>query len=64
MDCRGEGAVGRLKPARDICVVHALPMEIHAHLAPGGGEEQRDVLHVVLELVEACGVRLPIVDLP
>ena len=36
----------------------------HTCLAPGGDGEQGDVLHVVLELAEAGGVRLPFFDLP
>jgi len=64
VDCRGEEAVGGLEPARVIGVAHALRVEDHAYLALGRSREQGDVLHVVPELVEAGGVRLPFVDLP
>jgi hypothetical protein len=64
VDCRGEGAVGGLEPARVIGVAHALRVEVYANLAPGSSRKQRDVLHVVPELAEAGGVRLPFVDLP
>ena len=64
VDCRGEGAAGGLVPARVIGVAHALRVEVYAYLALGSSRRQRDVLHVVPELAEAGGVRLPFVDLP
>jgi len=64
VDCRGEGAVGGLEPARVIGVAHALRVEVYAYLALGRSRKQGDVLHVVPELAEAGGVRLPFVDLP
>ena len=39
-------------------------VEVYAYLALGSSEKQRDILHVVPELAEAGGVRLPFVDLP
>jgi len=64
VDCRGEGAVGGLEPARVIGAAHALRVEVYAYLALGSSGKQRDILHVVPELAEAGGVRLPFVDLP
>jgi len=56
--------VGGLEPARVIGVAHALRVEVYAYLALGRSRKQGDVLHVVPELAEAGGVRLPFVDLP
>jgi len=56
--------VGGLESARVIGVAHALRVEVYAYLALGSSRKQRDVLHVVPELAEAGGVRLPFVDLP
>jgi len=61
VDCRGEGAVGGLEPARVIGVTHALRVEVYACLALGSSGKQRDVLHVVPQLAEAG---IPFVDLP
>ena len=55
--------MGSLEYARIVGVAHALRVEIYAYLAPGNGGKQRDVLHVVSELTEAGGVRLPFVNL-
>ena len=54
--------MGGLEPARVIGVTHALRVIVYAYLALGSSGKQRDALHVVPELAEAGGVRLPFVD--
>jgi len=56
--------VGGPEPARVIGVAQALRVEVYAYLALGSSGKQRNFLHVVPELAEAGGVRLPFVDLP